>query len=466
MFDPRAVNSLVSFHNSQGAEVRGTLLKLTRTALIFEVYNPYSIVQLSEVLQEVQIRRGEHLIYRGRAVVTNLVNTGLMLIVSTILLDPWSDLISVIEEGDALGTEVELFLAEWEEAYQLRPGYQLVVSRLRSLMTEIYRWLGQVDLTSEGRATSPMERLADDRFQELAEPILKRLDDQFDEFEEEADKVQSDEVVNHKRFAQHDLHPLILSAPFVHRSFYKPLGYAGDYEMVNMMLRDSREGPTAYAQLVNTLYLQAGPARAHRNRINILVDHLRENAGRVAESGETLSVLNIGCGPAVELQRFFRRDRAAARCSFELMDFNAQTIEYTQARLQEASAEGTKPLNLRLIHESVHELLKRAARRDAGELSARYNFVYCAGLFDYLSDRVCSRLIQLFYNWLAPGGSLLVTNVHPNNTNRYAMEYLLEWYLIYRDEKRMSDLAAKYAKKSVYADDTGLNVFLELKKNA
>ena len=41
------LQSLVTFRNSQGEAARGTLLKLDRNTVVFEVYNPYSIVQLS-----------------------------------------------------------------------------------------------------------------------------------------------------------------------------------------------------------------------------------------------------------------------------------------------------------------------------------------------------------------------------------------------------------------------------------
>ena len=82
-----SLQSPVTFRNSQGDPARGTLLKLERSSVVLEVYNPYSIVQLSEVLQELTIRRGEDIIYQGRAVVSNLVNTGLMLIVSVTLVD-------------------------------------------------------------------------------------------------------------------------------------------------------------------------------------------------------------------------------------------------------------------------------------------------------------------------------------------------------------------------------------------
>ena len=96
LHDPaEATDSLVVFRNSQGISARGVLMRLSRDQIVLEVYNPYSIVQLSEVLQDLQIRRGDRTIYTGRAVVGQLVSTGLLLIVSATLVDPWSDLIDL-----------------------------------------------------------------------------------------------------------------------------------------------------------------------------------------------------------------------------------------------------------------------------------------------------------------------------------------------------------------------------------
>ena len=49
--------SFIVCRNSQGVEVRGTLHRLTRYLGVFEVYNPYSIVQLSEVLNDCRIMK-------------------------------------------------------------------------------------------------------------------------------------------------------------------------------------------------------------------------------------------------------------------------------------------------------------------------------------------------------------------------------------------------------------------------
>ena len=71
---------LIVCRNSQGVEVRATPLRLTRYSVVFEVYNPYSILQLSEVLSEFQIIMNDRRVYCGRAVVRNLVNTGIILV--------------------------------------------------------------------------------------------------------------------------------------------------------------------------------------------------------------------------------------------------------------------------------------------------------------------------------------------------------------------------------------------------
>ncbi|PMY01602.1 SAM-dependent methyltransferase, partial [Pseudomonas sp. GW460-13] len=89
----------------------------------------------------------------------------------------------------------------------------------------------------------------------------------------------------HRTYAQSALHPLLLRAPFVYRTFTKPLGYAGDYEMVNQILNDPQQGPTTYFQIVNTAFLKAAVATAHRNRIELLIDFLTRQADRARAAG-------------------------------------------------------------------------------------------------------------------------------------------------------------------------------------
>jgi len=136
-----SLGSFVRFRNSASIEARGSLVRLSRQQVVFEVYNPYSIVQLSEVLTEVRIMQGERETYQGRAVVTGLLNTGLMLIVSASLVDPWSDLKGLVP-GDILRSYVHDFVADWDASVaRLHSDFRLCVGNLGNYLQELRRWL-------------------------------------------------------------------------------------------------------------------------------------------------------------------------------------------------------------------------------------------------------------------------------------------------------------------------------------
>ena len=114
------------------------------------------------------------------------------------------------------------------------------------------------------------------------------------------------------------------------------------------------------------------------------------------------------------------------------------------------------------MHESAHDRLKRAVRRDENPEKAQFDFVYCAGLFDYLSDKVCARLLQYFVQRTRSGGGILVTNVHTSNPQIGVMEHVLEWHLIYRDEAMLESVLPEPRQATrLYTDATGVNVFAE-----
>ena len=50
MYYQTQIDPVVSFRNSQGEQVRGTIINLQRKSLVMEIYNPYSIVQVSDCL--------------------------------------------------------------------------------------------------------------------------------------------------------------------------------------------------------------------------------------------------------------------------------------------------------------------------------------------------------------------------------------------------------------------------------
>lgn len=459
----RPIDPVITFRNSQGEAVRGTLTNVQRRSLVVEIYNPYSIVQVSEVLSDLNVRSGERSIYKGKAVVTSLLNTGLMAVVSVVLIDEWSDMNLVRGDLTRVADEAQRFVEDWETRFRIGRSYQVVVSEMRAFLAETSRWADQADM-SDALPRDPSGRIRDDVFHELAIPLMKKGRDYLVWIESEAGGVPAEDSVAHRNFAQSALHPLLLRAPFVYRTFAKPMGYAGDYEMVNQILADPRQGNNTYFQIVNTLFLNCAVAQAHRNRIDILVDYLHRAAELAEREGRQINILNVGCGPAVEIQRFIETNPNPQRLSFTLVDFSEETLQYTRSCIENAARAHGKTVQVQFVHESVHDLLKRAVRQDVLSGQEKFDFVYCAGLFDYLSDKVCARLLQYFVLRSREGGQILVTNVHAGNPERNGMEHLLEWHLIYRDERQLeSVLPAQREATKLYTDATGVNVFAEFR---
>lgn len=457
----RPIDPVITFRNSQHEAVRGTLTNVQRRSLVMEIYNPYSIVQVSEVLSDLTIRSGERSIYKGKAVVVRLLNTGLMAVVSVTLIDEWNELAAIGYDGKSVADEARSFVESWNTRFNVRRDYQVVVSEMRAYFSEITRWIDQADIKT-GLPRAEDGRVREDVFLDLASPLLGKGREYLQRFEEEAGLVDPELASVHRSFAQAAIHPLILRAPFVYRTFVKPLGYAGDYEMVNQILGDPRQGPSTYFQLVNYMFLQAGVAVAHRNRIDILCDGLNKLAASAVQAGRTMRVLNVGCGPAVEIQRFARENPHSDMLDFVLVDFSEETLEYTRQRLEDASRPTGRKLKLTLQHESVNQLLKRTTRMQNVLAEERFDYVYCAGLFDYLTDKVCTRLVEYFVSRSRPGGRILVTNVHSSNPERNWMEHFLEWYLIYRDEASLvGAMPDGLDVVETYTDPIGVNVFVE-----
>jgi extracellular factor (EF) 3-hydroxypalmitic acid methyl ester biosynthesis protein len=204
---------------------------------------------------------------------------------------------------------------------------------------------------------------------------------------------------------------------------------------------------------------------AHRNRIQFLTRLLVEETHRWKSRGKTMRIFDLGCGPAGEIQQFLTNDAISNDAAFTLLDFNDETLEHTDKILRDLQIKFDRRTKIHLIKKSVHQVLKEEAK--PGRNQERFELIYCAGLFDYLSDRVCKRLMNIFYSMLEPGGLLVATNVDASNPSRNTMEYLLEWHLTYRTEKQMAALIpdqAPVASADIGSDETGVNLYLQVRK--
>jgi extracellular factor (EF) 3-hydroxypalmitic acid methyl ester biosynthesis protein len=460
-------DSIIVGRTSQGYEVRATPLRITRHVVAFEVYNPYSILQLSEVLQEFKIIVNDRLIYSGRATVSSLVNTGIVVVCEATLDEAWLDvdLFALVTAPKKLRADYGDFFKEWERIHSILPEYKVVLADMQNYFVDLRRWLEQIELGIRSSPSRERVTLEREVIQELVPSVLPSINSLFARFEEVADKVLPELLPFHRTYAKRQLHPLVLCSPFAYRTYHKPLGYAGDYEMVNMILRDPLEGSSLFAKSINLWFLAQAPAAAHRNRIQYLTRLLIEETRQRQNRGQPMRIFDLGCGPAGEVQQFLSQDPISSYTSFTLLDFNDETLEHVGTILREVRSKYDRATKIDLVKKSVHQVLKEEAK--VGFNQQRYDLIYCAGLFDYLSDRICKRLMNIFYSMLEPGGLLVATNVDASNPSRNTMEYLLEWHLIYRSEEQLKALIpdeAPATSADISYDKTGVNLYFEVRK--
>jgi len=461
--------SWISFQTSRGTEVQATPLRLNRHQAVFELYSPNVVLQTSEVLGEFTIVCQDRTLFSGRAVVQNLVNTGLMVVCDAALDDGWRDVDFVVAagHGDKLCDGFKDFVRDWEKLYRVLPEFKSAIADLQTFLTDLRLWLEQVELGVRSAPAGDRVELERTVAHELQGPAVESIQSLCERYEAVSRSIGADLQPVHQAFARRQLHPLMLCSPFIYRTLRKPLGYAGDYEVVNMMFRDPCEGSSLFAKIMNAYALQLPPIVAHRHRIAYLVERLQAETLRAARSARKARILDVGCGPAHEIQNFLRQNSLCDQAQFTLVDFEEEALAYVGKTLEALKKQHGRQTAIELKRNSVLQILKESAKSVQGANGNQFDFAYCAGLFDYLPDRVCRQIVELLYQKVAPGGLVVVTNVD-QNPSRIQMESFLEWHLIYRSAERLAKLAPEYVSPeavSLKCDGaTGVNIFLEIRK--
>jgi extracellular factor (EF) 3-hydroxypalmitic acid methyl ester biosynthesis protein len=462
--------SLVICTTSHGLEMRATILRLTRYTAVIEVYTPSLVVRASEVLQDFRITFRDRTVYLGQAVVTNLVSTGMVVTCEVALKeDSWRDVNftpELLRNGE-LQKQFQSFISEWEKIYRVAPGYKAVVCDMQSYLSELSLWLDQVELGIRSSPSADRLGLEQEATETLAAPVINCVNTLFEKFEAEAEKVSGELTAAHRIYMRRQLHPIVLCSPFAYRTFKKPLGYAGDYEMVNMILRNGYEGGSLFAKVLNTWFLRQAPAQAHRNRVRYLFETIARETLRVRTEGRRAQVFSMACGPAQEVQDFFRQSPLRDSAAVTLLDFSEEALHYARSAIEAIARSQSAAISAHYVRKSAQQILKESGRTVQQSGQKQFDLVYCAGLFDYLSDPICQRLMDIMYEWVAPGGLLLTTNVEPGNPLRHGMDHLLDWHLIYRTAPELRTIAPRRAvtdETRVFSDSTGINLFLEVRK--
>jgi len=221
---------------------------------------------------------------------------------------------------------------------------------------------------------------------------------------------------------EHPVHTRLRQDPYTADAFHKPRGYAGDAHTIDVVYRH-RPLPAGVSPLTVELHaVTTGVpiAEAVRARCAHVAERL---AVRVAEKPDAV-VVSVACGHMRELHQIAADSLHAA--TIVAVDQDPLTLAA-----------------LPRLHPAVSITAVRAAIRQlivGGSTIPEADFVYASGLYDYLDDRAAVALTKALVARLRPGGTLLIPNLTPSNVEVGFMEAVMDWWMVYRDERAMARL--------------------------
>jgi len=276
-----------------------------------------------------------------------------------------------------------------------------------------------------------------------------------------------------RAYATQELLPLLQPCPIHHRAHAKPRGYAGDYRLMMLYVREQHEGPSLYGKFLHKVSQNYTLGRAVVGRVDLLRDAVAAAVSQKTESNKPVRVVSIASGPAVELRNWLHGlvelDRPV---ELVLVDQDDEALEYAHGLLNEQLIDvhrGRLPVDLRCTHFSVRQILKprNAEETTMAELAFHdADLIYTSGLYDYLPMPVAVALTRRLYEWTRPGGRLLLGNLREAPDTSWIMDYVVSWHLQYRtppDMLAMADgLSPKPSRIDVTIDDSEHCLFLDI----
>ena len=222
----------------------------------------------------------------------------------------------------------------------------------------------------------------------------------------------------------HPVSAFFLQDPFTHWSYTKPRGYSGDAGLLDFIYGHPSVAPmiekaTPVGRALYEYTSNASSSVAVRERRDILTARVDEIAAQ--RNGDT-EIFTIAAGFLREAQNSvaLREKRIKRWAALDQDPLSIQSIRNEYAGTAIEAVDG-----------SVRSLLGRASRYGT------FDFVYAAGLYDYLAQNVAVRLTQRCLQLLKPNGVYLFANFAQGVGVDGFMESFMNWPLLLRSEKQM-----------------------------
>ncbi|HEY3636960.1 MAG TPA: hypothetical protein VGK90_02325 [Rhizomicrobium sp.] len=236
-----------------------------------------------------------------------------------------------------------------------------------------------------------------------------------------------------KEYTELVLTPELRGGAIWDRSYAKPLGYPGDFGIMNQVYDWQRVGNDSYQMLLHRLGLEV--AECIKTRMEVVRGEISKLLS-ARDANRATRILTLGCGSAREIETWFARGRfASARVDFTLIDQEQRALDYAYRASYPYVLKSENRCRLNCMHISFTDVLRGTGGMDT---LPPQDLIYSVGLLDYLTDRRAASLVKRLYELVAPGGMLIIGNMNETPlSNLWPMEFITDWSLHYRSEPQM-----------------------------
>lgn len=299
------------------------------------------------------------------------------------------------------------------------------------------------------------------RFQEEFNAIVENISLELLHFELENIKKEESKVYQLQRIFRKRYRNEFLFGELTRWTYQKPFGYAGDFHIIDKIY-NNKVVTSGFDGLWDSYYLQMTACKATRRRKEKLKEKILEVIKNKFDS--EIRIMNLACGPAREIKEALAEcpDILSQKIVFDCYDFDLQALKYARGLLQ----------RIPRINFFQKNAVRLALKKDiTAEIPYKYDLIYSAGLFDYLDVRVATRLANNLLHLLKDGGILFIANFadKANNSSAGLMEWVTEWYLIYRNLKEFKAIFEETSlpvnNLKIFPQEDNVILYAELKKD-
>lgn len=408
-----------------------------------------------------RLRVGHNVLHEGTARISRVHREARNVVVGLGLVTDYLDVAGLVTKQQDLLVRHELEEVT-RPSHDVDPAYKLLVADVLDLLRRYETFLAR-----QRRVTNGVKPIDEKEAAELLDLCEERIIPEWRALWHRANELviplagEPEALRAIKLYTERLLTPEFLAGPIWRRAYEKPLGYPGDYMLMDQVYSWQYEGNTLFGKLVHRLGLEVAECIA--TRMVMVQKTIADVVGR-GDAGRPARITSLGSGPAREVQNYLAGRLLQGVVEFTLIDQEKDALAHAYDKAYRLSVHHSGMATVSCLQVSFMEMLRGEG---AFEPLAPQDLIYTVGLVDYLAPHRARNLAVSLYRRLDSGGTLVIGNMKDTvEGNFWPMEVICDWTLHYRDESEMLAMVEGLdaADVEVRTDPTGRVHMLYLRK--